>query len=110
MSVQATVVGPGGTLSQGAAGADPWPVADAALTGAWGYVAGVTGTPVLPAGCRVIGIAAIPATGGGTVTVDGGDTVVIPEGFPLDWQPLGQLVAPTLVFSGTQSFVVEVLT
>lgn len=99
----AQIVGPGGNITT----SDP-NVPD--LTGTWSYVSGVAGTPVLPAGCRVIGIAAIPATGGGTVTVDGGDTVVIPEGFPLDWQPLGQLVGPTLVFSGTQSFVVEVLT
>jgi len=75
--------------------------------GAWTYAAGVNGTVVVAAGKRVIGIAAY-STAGGTLTIDGGDSVVIPAGAAISIEPKGNLVAPTIVFSaGVTSYFVE---
>jgi hypothetical protein len=41
--------------------------------GSWGYVAGVSGTVVIAAGRRVLGIAAY-SSAGGTLTINGGDS------------------------------------
>lgn len=76
-------------------------------SGTWSYLAGVNGTVVVAAGKRVIGIAAYSAAGG-TLTIDGGDSVVIPAGASIDIAPMGNLVGPTLVFSaGVTSYFVE---
>jgi hypothetical protein len=76
----------------------------AALTGVWGYAAGVSGSPSLPAGSRVLALAA-HATSAGSLTINGGDSIPIPAntGWGLDGV-FGQLVAPTLVFTGTDSY------
>lgn len=74
--------------------------------GTWGYVAGVSGTVVIAAGRRVLGIAAY-STAGGTLTINGGDSVVIPAASAIGIAPKGNLVAPTLVFTGTTSYFVE---
>ena len=75
--------------------------------GAWSYAAGVNGTVVVGAGKRVIGITAY-SNAGGTLTIDGGDSVVIPAGSAIDIAPRGNLIAPTIVFSaGITSYFVE---
>jgi hypothetical protein len=79
------------------------------LTGTWGYHAGVSGTVVVAAGERVVGIAA-HATDAGSMTIDGGDSVPVPAGTGVVFTPQGNLVAPTIVFTGTDSYVVETLT
>lgn len=74
--------------------------------GTWGYVAGVSGTVVIAAGRRVLGIAAY-SSAGGTLTINGGDSVVIPAASAIGISPKGNLVAPTLIFTGTTSYFVE---
>ena len=75
--------------------------------GSWAYSAGVNGTVVVAAGRRVTGIAAY-STAGGTLTINGGDSIVIPAGSSISIEPKGNLVAPTIVFSsGVTSYIVE---
>lgn len=77
-------------------------------SGTWGYHAGISGTVVCAAGERVIGIAAM-ATTAATVSINGGDSIpVLNAGLSL--APKANLVAPTIVFSGTTAYVVEVVT
>jgi hypothetical protein len=79
-----------------------------ALQGTWGYRAGTSGTVNIAAGARVIGLAA-HSTAGGSFTVNGGDSVPVPAGTGISISPWGQLVAPVLVFTSTDSFFVELL-
>lgn len=85
-------------------------IANDSERGTWSYVSGVNGTVVVAAGKRVIGIAAY-STAGGTLTIDGGDSVTIPAGSAISIEPKGNLIAPTIVFSGgvTAYFVESVI-
>lgn len=78
------------------------------LTGAWSYYAGASGTVNVTAGQRVLGIAA-HATTAGSLTINGGASAPIPAGSGIQITPQGNLVAPTLVFTGTDSYFCEVL-
>ena len=75
--------------------------------GAWSYLAGSSGTVVVPGGKRVTGIAA-RSTASGTLTINGGDTILVPAG-ALEIAPRGNLVAPALVFAGTDAYLVELV-
>lgn len=79
------------------------------LTGTWGYKAGVSGTPSIPALARVIGIAA-HGTVAATLTINAGDSIPIPAGTAISLTPTAQLISPTLVFTSTDSYMVEYLT
>lgn len=91
-------------------------VADATLTGkvpdeegTWGYRGGASGSVTVPAGGRVIGIAA-HATTAGSFTINGGDSIPVPANVGVDLAPRGNLVAPIIVFSANvDSFVIEYL-
>lgn len=75
--------------------------------GTWGYVAGVNGTVAIAKGRRVIGITAY-STLGGTLTINGGDAVVVPANSLIHLAPKGNLTAPTVVFSkSVTSYFVE---
>lgn len=76
--------------------------------GTWSYYAGVTGTVVVTAGQRVVGISAYSALGG-TVVINGGASVPLPIGVAIAIEPNGNLVAPTIVFTGTSTYFVEVV-
>jgi mannose-6-phosphate isomerase-like protein (cupin superfamily) len=59
--------------------------------GTWSYAAGVNGTVV-----------------GGTLTINAGDSVVIPAGSSISISPKGNITAPTIVFSaGVTSYFIE---
>jgi hypothetical protein len=60
----------------------------------------------VPAGGQVLGITC-HSTAGGSVQVNGGDTVPVPANVGLDIAPRGNLVAPTIVFTSTDSYFVE---
>lgn len=77
-------------------------------TGTWAYYAGSSGTCTVTAGQKVIGIAA-HATTAGSFTINGGASVPVPANSSIEIQPNGQLVAPTIIFSGTDSYFVEVV-
>ncbi len=84
-------------------------VYDQLLVGTWNYYSGVSGTVNISAGQRVLGITAY-STAGGSLTINGGSSIIIPSNTALVFNPLGNLTAPTLVFSSTVSYVVEVVT
>lgn len=82
--------------------------------GVWDYVAGTDGTEVIPAGGRVLGIAVSVMASGATVTINGGDAIPIPwltgtvQGVEI--APRGNLVAPTIILSGTAAYLIEFVT
>ncbi len=75
-------------------------------TGTWGYNAGVAGTLTLTGGKKVIGIAA-HATVAGSMSINGGDSIPIPANSGIQFSPVGTLVNPTIIFTGTDSYVAE---
>jgi hypothetical protein len=76
--------------------------------GAWSYYAGAFGTVIVGAGQRVLGIG-VHATTTGVLTINGGASIPIPAGVSINIEPLANLVAPTIVFTGTDSYMVEVV-
>lgn len=77
-------------------------------SGAWGYNAGTTGTLNVAANKRILAISATsPALVGSTMTINGGQTITIPAGTSITIAPKANLVAPTIVFTGTASYFVE---
>lgn len=76
--------------------------------GTWAYYSGINGTLVVPAGQRILGICAYAALGG-TITINGGPTITLPIGVAVSISPNGNLVAPTVVFTGTSTYFVEVV-
>lgn len=82
--------------------------------GVWDYVAGISGTEIIPAGGRVLGIAVSVTAAGATVTINGGDAIPIPwitgtvQGVEI--APRANLVGPTIVFSGTAAYLCEFIT
>lgn len=89
-------------VAAGGSGADP------KTTGTWAYYAGVSGSVSVSAGQRVIGIAA-HSTAGGSMTVNGGASIPLPATISVAIQPVGNLVAPTIVFTGTDTYMIEVV-
>lgn len=76
--------------------------------GTWSYYAGASGTVNVSSSERVLGIATHALTAG-SFTIDGGDSIPVPANTGIAIQPLGNLVGPTIVFSGTDSYFVEVV-
>ncbi len=81
--------------------------------GTWGYNSGTSGTLTLTGGKRVLQITAIALEAGGTIQINGGDTITIPYGATdkvsssLTIEPKGNLTNPTIVFTGTDAFFCE---
>lgn len=74
--------------------------------GTWGYVSGLDGTVVITGNKRVVGIGAYSLLGG-SFTINGGDTITLPSGVAYNIQPNGNLVDPTIIFTGTNTFIIE---
>jgi hypothetical protein len=62
---------------------------------------------VLSGGRRVFGITASAIGTDGTITINGGDTVTIRAGSTFSYEPNGNLVNPTIVFSANLDWFVE---
>lgn len=77
------------------------------LYGVWGYIAGTSGSETVTG--RVLSISA-HSTAGGSMTIDGGDSIVIPANSSIGIAPQGNLIDPVLVFTTTDSYFVEFLT
>ena len=72
------------------------------------YRSGTTATTlVLTGNRRVFGIAASAIGTNGTVTINGGDTITIRAGSTFSYEPNGNLVNPTIVFSANLDWFVE---
>lgn len=76
--------------------------------GTWAYYAGTNGTVAVTSGQRVLGIGT-HATTAGSFTINGGTSIPIPAGVSVNIEPLANLVAPTIVFTGTDSYFIEVV-
>lgn len=81
--------------------------------GDWGYASGTSGTVDIPAGCRVLQITAIALGSAGSLTINGGSSIVLPYdgtdhvSSSITITPKGNLVAPTIVFTSTDGYFVE---
>lgn len=103
--------GPGGSSNVTIVGPNPLPVSEANIDkgfGTWAYYSGVSGTVTVTAGQRVIGIAA-HSTLGGSYTINGGSAIVLPPGVAVMFNPMGNLTAPTIIFTSTDTYVIEVV-
>ena len=80
---------------------------DANTTGAWAYRSGVSGTVAVPAGRRVLQITATAGAADATLTINGGSNITIPAYRALTIEPRGNLVAPSVVFTGTTAYFIE---
>lgn len=92
------------------------PINPANVGGEWGYNSGVSGTLSLSGGKRVLMITAVSLESAGTITINGGDTIRMPYGSAdkvsssITIEPVGNLVDPTIIFTGTDSYFVEYVT
>ena len=76
--------------------------------GAWGYNAGTAGTLTVAANKRILSLTVVaPQTTAASMTINAGSTITVPAGTALTLSPRANLVAPTLVFTGTSSYFVE---
>lgn len=96
-------VNPSGALAVDASGST---VIDAKQSGVWGYKSGVSGTPTIPANAKILQITAASVVGG-SLTINGGDTVTLPPNGSISIEPKGNLVTPTVVFTNTSAYFVE---
>lgn len=88
-------------LTQGSA-------ADSNVVGAWAYLAGTEGTATVPAAKKVLQISASASTAlAASFSVNGGPSIPIPLGQAVTLEPRGNLIAPSIVFTNTASYVVE---
>ena len=79
------------------------------VRGTYAYRAGVSGTVVIPAGSRIMSWSAF-AVSNGTVTINGGDTIIIPTGGNVAGEAFETLGAATFVFTSTDSYFIEFVT
>lgn len=81
--------------------------------GTWGYNSGISGTLTLTGTKKVLMITAIGQEASATITINGGDTITLPYGgtdkvsSSIEIKPVGTLVSPTIVFTGTKGYFVE---
>ena len=75
-------------------------------SGEWDYRAGIDGSPTLPDDAQLLGITA-HATTAGSMSINGGDSIPIPANATVYFTPARLLVSPVLVFTGTDSWIVE---
>ena len=82
----------------------------------WGYNSGTAGTLVLENGKRVLQISAVALESEGSFTINGGDVISLPYGSndnvstEITISPQGNLIDPTIIFTGTDSYFVEYVT
>lgn len=81
--------------------------------GTWSYYAGTAGTVNVTG--RVLQVTAIALEAAASFTINGGDTITIPYGTTdkvstaLTVEPKGNLVDPTVIFTGTTAYFIEVV-
>lgn len=76
--------------------------------GTWAYYSGTSGTVNVTAGQRVTAITC-HSTVGGTLTIAGGSTITIPANTSFADNPQGNIMAPTIVFTNTDAYFIEVV-
>lgn len=93
-------------LNQPTTPADTQPISDNE-DGVWDYYAGTSGTVVVTG--RVLTISATGSLLGGTVTINSGDAIPVNEFSAVTLEPKANLVNPTVVFTGTDGYMIEVI-
>lgn len=87
---------------------DPLPIQDQKQTGTWGYTSGVVGTATIPANAKIIQISAVStSTVQSSFSINSGATITIPAGQSFTFEPKGNLISPTVIFTATASYVIE---
>lgn len=76
-------------------------------SGTWAYYAGVDGTVNVTG--RVYGITARTGAIDGTMSINGGTSVLLRRYDDLSWEPRGQLLDPTVTFTDTDQYIIEVM-
>lgn len=84
------------------------------LMGTPGYTAGTSGTVVLSGNKKVVLVTAVALEAQGTMTINGGSTIIIPygstdqvsTGIGLPLISMGNWVDPTFVFTGTDAYTI----
>ena len=76
--------------------------------GTWTYYSGISGTVNVTAGQRILSITCHSAIGG-TVTINGGSSITVPAGVGFSISMTGLIIAPTVVFSSTDTYFIEVV-
>lgn len=74
----------------------------------WAYLSGSAGTVVVAANTCVVSITAYAATGG-TVTINGGTPIILPAGVSISISPRLPVISPTIIFSNTSTYFIEVV-
>lgn len=78
----------------------------------YGYIAGTnpaTFAYLVLGGQTITGIAAIGLTGGGTIEIDGGDTIFVPEGISANPEPIAPIRPNALIVFDNVDYVIEYL-
>lgn len=76
--------------------------------GAWAYLAGISGNVAVVAGAKVRQIAVTsPLETASQFTINGGQTIIVPAGQSLTIEPKGNLIAPSITFTGTSAYFIE---
>ena len=92
--------------------ANPLPISLATLpneAGSWSYNAGAAGSYSASAGKRVLQITMVGGAGGGTLTINGGDSIPIPQDVSLAISPRANLIAPSMIFTNTTAYFIELV-
>lgn len=75
--------------------------------GTWGYSGGSSGTVTLTGTKRVTSVGCHASSGGATVAINGGNAVPVPSGNSVSLSIDGELIDPSIVFTGTDSYFVQ---
>lgn len=78
------------------------------LAGTWSYYGGTNDAGLVVTG-RVMAISAYATASGATISINGGDAIPVPVHGGLTLSPRGNLVSPTIAFTGTAAYFVEVV-
>lgn len=73
----------------------------------YAYAAGTDGIFTVLAGMRVTGVAALGLTGGGSVTIGGGQTVIVPEGAGANLSPEVMIHPNTVITFTNVDWILE---
>ena len=78
-------------------------------SGVWSYLSGSMGTVVIPAGNRILQITTVGAAIAGSIVINGGQSIIIPANGGMTINPRGNLIAPTIVFTNTIAYFIEMV-
>jgi hypothetical protein len=84
---------------------NPLSVIEQTSNGVFGYESGVSGTETLTGSKKVKSISAY-SLAGGTITINGGDSIIIPANGSVDIPCDYNLVDPTVIFTATTTYLI----